>query len=51
MPSRKMVEWTTDSYGYRKKETNRLKYDVVIIGQSETFGAGLTREGDAFGSP
>ena len=41
---RKMVEWTTDSYGYRKKETNRLKYDVVIIGQSETFGAGLTEK-------
>jgi lysophospholipase L1-like esterase len=41
---RKMVEWTTDSCGYRKKETGRLKFDVVIIGQSETFGAGLTQK-------
>jgi hypothetical protein len=41
---RRTVEWITDSYGYRKKGSDRLKYEVVIIGQSETFGACLTQD-------
>jgi hypothetical protein len=42
--SKRRVEWITDSYGYRKKESDRLKYEVVIVGQSETFGASLTQK-------
>jgi hypothetical protein len=41
---RRTVQWITDSYGYRKEGSNRLKYEVVIIGQSETFGSGLTQK-------
>jgi hypothetical protein len=41
---KRTVQWITDSYGYRKKESDRLKYEVVIIGQSETFGSGLTQK-------
>jgi hypothetical protein len=40
---KRKVLWITDSYGYRKKASGRLKYEVVIIGQSETFGSGLTQ--------
>lgn len=39
--SKRTVRWITDSYGYRKKESNRPRYEVVLIGQSETFGASL----------
>lgn len=42
--SKRTVRWITDSYGYRKQESHRPEYDVVIIGQSETFGASLTQE-------
>jgi len=42
--SKRAVEWITDSYGYRKKEPGRLQYEMVIIGQSETFGIGLTQK-------
>lgn len=41
---KRTVQWITDSYGYRKKGSDRLKYEVVIIGQSETFGSGLTQK-------
>jgi alginate O-acetyltransferase complex protein AlgJ len=40
---RRTVQWITDSYGYRKQGSDRLKYEVVIVGQSETFGAALTQ--------
>lgn len=40
---KRTVQWFTDSRGYRKKESGQLKYEVVIIGQSETFGASLTQ--------
>lgn len=41
---KRMAQWITDSYGYRKKGSDRSGYyEVVIIGQSETFGAGLTQ--------
>ena len=42
---KRTVQWFTDSRGYRKKESGQLKYEVVIIGQSETFGASLTQRG------
>lgn len=42
--SKRTVQWITDSYGYRKEGPDRLKYGVVIIGQSETFGSGLTQK-------
>jgi alginate O-acetyltransferase complex protein AlgJ len=41
---RRTVQWVTDSHGYRKKESGRSTYEVVIIGQSETFGATLTQK-------
>jgi alginate O-acetyltransferase complex protein AlgJ len=41
---KRTVHWITDSHGYRKKESGRLKYEVVMIGQSETFGASLTQK-------
>ena len=40
---KRSVQWITDSYGCRKKGSDRLGYEVVIIGQSETFGASLTQ--------
>ncbi len=40
---KRTVQWITDSHGYRKQESGRLKYEVVIIGQSETFGGSLTQ--------
>lgn len=41
---KRTAQWITDSYGYRKKGSDRLTYEVVIIGQSETFGSGLTQK-------
>ena len=41
---RRTVKWITDSYGYRKKGSDRLEYEVVIIGQSETVGVCLSQD-------
>ena len=38
------IQRITDSYGYRKKRSDRLKYEVIIIGQSEIYGDGLTQK-------
>lgn len=37
-------EWFTDRYGFRKKETDNQKWDVVIIGDSLAAGSSLTQE-------
>ncbi len=36
-------EWWTDRYGYRIKDDGRNSYDVVIIGDSNIAGSGLTQ--------
>jgi hypothetical protein len=36
-------EWWTDRYGYRIKDDGRQNYDVVIIGDSNIAGSGLTQ--------
>ncbi len=39
----KDVIWKTDRYGYRKEDKGMDKYDVVIIGDSQTAGSTLTQ--------
>ena len=41
---KRKVKWITDRYGYRKQNTNRSKHQVVIIGDSNIAGSGLTQE-------
>jgi alginate O-acetyltransferase complex protein AlgJ len=41
---KRKVNWYTDRYGYRKQNTNRKKHEVVIIGDSNIAGSGLTQE-------
>jgi hypothetical protein len=41
---KRKVKWFTDRYGYRKQNTNRNKHEVVIIGDSNIAGSGLTQE-------
>jgi len=40
----KRVKWVTDRYGYRKKDAEGTKPQVVIIGDSNIAGIGLTQE-------
>ncbi len=41
---KRKAKWITDRYGYRKQNTNRNKHEVVIIGDSNIAGSGLTQE-------
>jgi alginate O-acetyltransferase complex protein AlgJ len=36
-------QWWTDRYGYRKKDADTKRYDIVIIGDSNIAGSGLTQ--------
>jgi hypothetical protein len=38
------VKWMTDRYGYRKQNSRRNRSEVVIIGDSNIAGSGLTQE-------
>jgi hypothetical protein len=38
------IQRITDSYGYRKKRSDRLKYEGIIIGQCDIYGDGLTQK-------
>jgi len=38
------VKWMTDRYGFRKKDAEGMKPQVVIIGDSNIAGIGLTQE-------
>jgi len=40
----KMVKWMTDRYGYRKKDVEGIKAQVVIIGDSNIAGHGLAQK-------
>jgi hypothetical protein len=40
----KRVKWITDRYGFRKKDAEGMKPQVVIIGDSNIAGVGLTQE-------
>jgi alginate O-acetyltransferase complex protein AlgJ len=40
----KRVKWMTDRYGYRKKDAEGIKPQVVIIGDSNIAGHGLTQK-------
>lgn len=41
---KKPVKWETDRYGYRKRDSNISRYKIVIIGDSNIAGSGLTQE-------
>jgi len=41
---KRKVQWFTDRHGYRKKNTDRKKHEIVIIGDSNIAGSGLTQE-------
>ncbi len=41
---KRKVTWITDRYGYRKENTNRHKHEIVLIGDSNVAGCGLTQE-------
>jgi alginate O-acetyltransferase complex protein AlgJ len=41
---KKDVQWITDQYGYRRANTPDHRYPVVIIGDSNIAGSGLTQE-------
>jgi alginate O-acetyltransferase complex protein AlgJ len=38
------VTWILDRFGYRKQNTRRRRYEVVIVGDSNIAGSGLTQE-------
>jgi hypothetical protein len=38
------VEWQTDQYGYRKRNTSIKRHEIVIIGDSMLAGIGLTQK-------
>ena len=40
----KRVKWITDRYGFRKKDAEGMRPQVVIIGDSNIAGVGLTQE-------
>lgn len=41
---KKDVKWTTDQYGYRKSYTPEIRHPIVIIGDSNIAGSGLSQE-------
>jgi hypothetical protein len=41
---KKQVEWWTDRFGYRKRETGQHGYRIVIVGDSNIAGSGLTQD-------
>lgn len=41
---KKEVEWQTDRYGYRKRNTPEERHKIVIIGDSMLAGIGLTQK-------
>ncbi len=41
---KKKVRWTTDRYGYRKRNTDLQGHQIVIIGESNIAGSSLTQE-------
>lgn len=38
------ARWVTDRYGYRKESTDVRKHSIVIVGDSNITGSGLTQE-------
>jgi len=38
------ARWVTDRYGYRKKDTHVRRHPIVIVGDSNITGSGLTQE-------
>jgi len=40
----KHVTWETDRHGYRKRKSDNTDYQIVIVGDSNTVGSGLTQE-------
>ncbi len=41
---KKPVEWETDRYGYRKRDSNINRHKIVIIGDSQVAGPSLTQQ-------
>jgi alginate O-acetyltransferase complex protein AlgJ len=41
---KKQVQWITDRYGYRKKNTTVKRHKIVIVGESNIAGSGLTQQ-------
>lgn len=42
--AKRRVRWVTDRHGYRKKNTDLQKHQVVIVGESNIAGSSLTQE-------
>lgn len=40
----KEVRWVTDRYGFRKQNINSERHEIVIIGESNIAGSGLTQK-------
>ena len=41
---KKKVDWETDRYGYRKRDLGTEKFQIIILGESNIAGSGLTQE-------
>lgn len=41
--AKKDLLWQTDAYGYRKAASSRTRYPIIIIGDSNTVGSGLSQ--------
>jgi hypothetical protein len=41
---RRKVAWVTDAHGYRNEDSGRCPYEIVIVGESEVVGTGLTQD-------
>ncbi len=41
---KKNVKWETDRFGYRKRNEFVDRYDVVVVGDSDVAGSGLSQE-------
>ncbi len=41
---KRKVVWVTDAHGYRNEDSGRFPYEIVIVGESEIVGNGLTQD-------
>jgi hypothetical protein len=41
---RRKVTWVTDTHGYRNEDSGPRPYEIVIVGDSEVVGTGLTQD-------
>ena len=41
---KRKAKWITDRYGFRKEDSGRSRYDIVVIGDSNIAGCGSSQE-------